>query len=548
MRGESRAELVQLALSDTKGRLDMHVSGHADSSSLLRPTVRQTDLFPGTGAVGTETVDVATLDDVLARRDLPPNSLLKIDVQGHELALLHGATASLSRFRWVYVELSLVELYEGQPLSGEVISFLSAHNFSLSEVVTVTPRGGRAVQFDALFERSANGTLGDNEPSGVRPRAALRLVYFAPDAVDPALQRRIASLCDGSVALTAFSFERPGRIRDDLSAWWPNVHLGVTSDGAYFSRILAALRAFPILWRHRGKIRSADVLLARNIDMLVLARLFKVLARAPAPVVYEVLDVQPVMVGRSAVGRILRSVERTLLQQVVAVAVSSDAFVTEYFIAIQRYRGRVLLVENRLVFTDPKPPRCAEDRPPRKAGTMTIGWTGALRCRRSLALLTEAARTFPDTLNIRIHGVPNGELSVEELASSIQEHPNMSYFGSYSYPQGLQEIYGCLDVIWCGDFSAAEGNSRWLLPNRIYEGGYFGVPMIAPSPSRTADFIRTHCAGWVFEEPFAKSLVRLLGSLGPAELAEVSARILDLPDAAFVEDGQFARDLRSIGL
>ena len=84
--------------------------------------------------------------------DLP--ALLKIDVQGYELAVLAGCDSLLAAFAFVYVECSFVELYDGQALATDVVDFLSARGFALAGVYNLTyNRVGAAVQGDFLFSR-----------------------------------------------------------------------------------------------------------------------------------------------------------------------------------------------------------------------------------------------------------------------------------------------------------------------------------------------------------------------------------------------------------
>jgi FkbM family methyltransferase len=76
--------LVPLAVSDRCGTLTLHVpkgAGQTHAASL--------ESKHGTEG-GQLLVDVTTLDRFFADQDQPPN-FLKIDVEGHELAVLHGA-------------------------------------------------------------------------------------------------------------------------------------------------------------------------------------------------------------------------------------------------------------------------------------------------------------------------------------------------------------------------------------------------------------------------------------------------------------------------
>ena len=122
-----------------------------DCSSLLAPTAHQGAVFPQTRLAGTLPVEIAPLDAFIGPGDLPAPALLKLDVQGFELAALDGCASLLDRFAAVYVECSFVPLYAGQPLADEVLAHLRERGFRLSGVYNLTyDREGRAVQADFL--------------------------------------------------------------------------------------------------------------------------------------------------------------------------------------------------------------------------------------------------------------------------------------------------------------------------------------------------------------------------------------------------------------
>ena len=148
-----------LALGSRSGRVTMHVSRRDDSSSILRPTERQTAAFPGTDEAAQEEVELARLDDVLAGGGpLPRPCLLKIDVQGNELEVLRGASLTLDQVDEVLVECSFVELYEGQARAEDVVVLLKKHGFRLAGVFSVVhDQGGRQLQGDFLFDRQQSG-------------------------------------------------------------------------------------------------------------------------------------------------------------------------------------------------------------------------------------------------------------------------------------------------------------------------------------------------------------------------------------------------------
>jgi len=141
------------AIGPTSGQCAMHVSGRDDSSSLLPISALQEKIFPGTSEVGTVAVHVAPLDTFINEEDIVAPAMLKLDVQGFELDALQGCESLLSKFEWVYCECSFVELYSGQKLAADVISWLSDKGFRVKGIYNPAyDSEGQAIQADFLFQ------------------------------------------------------------------------------------------------------------------------------------------------------------------------------------------------------------------------------------------------------------------------------------------------------------------------------------------------------------------------------------------------------------
>jgi FkbM family methyltransferase len=152
--GDERIRTFRAAIGPRAATAPIHVMHPDDSSSLLAPTGRQTTIFPQTRVAGTLPVEMAPLDAFVGPGDLSPPALLKLDVQGFELAALAGCASLLDRFAAVYVECSFVPLYADQPLADEVLAHLREQGFHLAGIYNLThDRAGRAVQADFLCER-----------------------------------------------------------------------------------------------------------------------------------------------------------------------------------------------------------------------------------------------------------------------------------------------------------------------------------------------------------------------------------------------------------
>jgi FkbM family methyltransferase len=151
---DPRVRLYLVAAGERAGTTDINISGRSHSSSLLPITKSQIDAFPGTARIAVAKVDVSTVDTLLANAVIPDPILIKLDVQGYELAALNGMRDLLSRAKYVYCEVSFREFYRGQPLAHEIIEWLAARGFRVVGIGHVqSARGGMFVQADLLFER-----------------------------------------------------------------------------------------------------------------------------------------------------------------------------------------------------------------------------------------------------------------------------------------------------------------------------------------------------------------------------------------------------------
>lgn len=153
--GNSQWDAVQVAISDAPGTATMGRSGDADvMSSLLSTTDVMVETLPAAAPTEELEVRVSTVDeqvrDRLRKTDRP---FIKIDTQGSELSVLRGAEAALPRAVGILVELSLVELYEGQALFGEIVDWLAARDFFLLAIAPAfrDRRTGQLLQVDGLF-------------------------------------------------------------------------------------------------------------------------------------------------------------------------------------------------------------------------------------------------------------------------------------------------------------------------------------------------------------------------------------------------------------
>ncbi len=155
---DPRWTAVRSAAGARAGELEMHIAGNSVSSSPLPMLDRHVRAEPGSRITGTERVRVERVDvlaaDAIGRATAP---YLKIDTQGFEQEVLDGAGEVLQRVVGLELELSFVELYEGQLLWRAQLDAVEALGFRLAGITGefFDEATGETLQALASFVRSA---------------------------------------------------------------------------------------------------------------------------------------------------------------------------------------------------------------------------------------------------------------------------------------------------------------------------------------------------------------------------------------------------------
>ena len=127
-------EVFNFGMSDCDGEADINVSRYNVFSSLNAATGIARDFHPDAEFVRTERIRLCTLDS-LGPRLAGSRAFLKIDTQGHEEAVLRGATNTLKSFHGVQMEVPIQHLYEGVWDFEEAIAFMRERGFILSNLI-----------------------------------------------------------------------------------------------------------------------------------------------------------------------------------------------------------------------------------------------------------------------------------------------------------------------------------------------------------------------------------------------------------------------------
>lgn len=373
-----------------------------------------------------------------------------------------------------------------------------------------------------------------------------KVAVFGADAAEASQVKRMDALIACGFDVQGFMMRR-ANMNTDFAPFWPNLHLFDTENENPKQRMIAVAKSILKIARNRKLLRGTDVIMARNLDMLMIAAVAQKLTPGGAPdLVYECLDINNLMLGTGAKNKYFRWMERKLLARTDTLIVSAPKFIENYFAPVQGWDGHTVLVENKIWTADPAsmPRPQASDVPDRAEvsadAPLVVGWIGTLRCQQSLNLLVAAARALGPKVHIAMHGVVHYH-AVDDFDETVAALPNITFHGPYTYPMGLGDVYQSCDVVWSQDMWQWGTNSTWLLPNRIYEASYFGCPSIAVAGTGTGDRVEQGI-GWTIPEPTEDALCVLLDGLTAEALTEKRRAILARPDSEFLQSPDEIRD------
>jgi len=154
--GDAAWQVFNFAIGDAAAKREINVAANSQSSSLLRMLPSHVKAAPHAGVVGTEVIEIRTLDSLFGELCRSArNVYLKIDTQGYESKVLKGAESSLARIDTVQLEMSLVPLYEGELLLNEMCALLSGKGYTLVALENgfSDSVSGQLLQVDGIFHR-----------------------------------------------------------------------------------------------------------------------------------------------------------------------------------------------------------------------------------------------------------------------------------------------------------------------------------------------------------------------------------------------------------
>ena len=149
--------VYQHALGQKADEMDINVMAYDDFSSFLEPTQYCSDTFSYKSEIDhQETVQIKRLDDVLASKLTGKTIHLKMDTQGFDLEVFHGAGDLLKSVKTLQSEISIRQLYDGMPDYITALQTFRDAGFSISGLFPVTrdKQDLSVIEFDCVMVKS----------------------------------------------------------------------------------------------------------------------------------------------------------------------------------------------------------------------------------------------------------------------------------------------------------------------------------------------------------------------------------------------------------
>ncbi|MEB2329192.1 MAG: FkbM family methyltransferase [Ignavibacteriaceae bacterium] len=151
-------ECENFAFGDFDGTAEINIANNSSSSSLMNMSESHILGAPGSFFVDKQNIEVKRLDTYLNQTKVieNKNTFVKIDVQGFERKVIDGASDYLKKFTGIQLELSFIELYEGETTFGEFLEIMKQNNYfpAFIEPCLIDSRTGKLLQVDVMFFNS----------------------------------------------------------------------------------------------------------------------------------------------------------------------------------------------------------------------------------------------------------------------------------------------------------------------------------------------------------------------------------------------------------
>jgi len=364
---------------------------------------------------------------------------------------------------------------------------------------------------------------------------------LSPIISQPRYHRRAKMLLEAGYSITVYTF-LSGYYEENTYPEGVEVRsLGRFQMGKYFSRIPKLLKGiFLVRKMEKEYSKKPAIVYVFGFNMAVVGALA---FPKHIPLIYEVGDIQIPLPHNSLVSKVCAWVENKIMARCQKLTVTSPGFITDHYdILYPGITKKVITIENKLArviatkFSRPTSPK-------EPSSPIKIGYIGAFKYENCIFPLIDAVSKSNGLFELHFYG--DGPLK-EKIATEVAKYANIFYHGSFASTD-LQNIYETIHVSYVV-YDNCDANVRMALPNKLYDGPYFGVPLIVAEDTLLAKRVRLLNIGLVIDPRCEGFADRLLNELTPQVLTRLSDSALKLELDHMVENyDQIVPMLRELG-
>jgi len=152
-KGDSLWRIEETALDSESRQVEFHVAASDSLSSIHAPLSGGpfgSDIAPANKL----TIQTLTLEQYIQEhreKFSRARAFLKMDTQGHDLAIASGAGQLLGEFAGIQTEVPIAPLYEDQPTFGDTIAFFEANGFAVNALLSTHYAFPTLIEVDFLL-------------------------------------------------------------------------------------------------------------------------------------------------------------------------------------------------------------------------------------------------------------------------------------------------------------------------------------------------------------------------------------------------------------
>jgi len=357
-----------------------------------------------------------------------------------------------------------------------------------------------------------------------------RAVILSPTASQPRYHRRTAMLMEAGYNVNVYAFQRSYYAENTYPETVEVIGLGEVESGRYFNRIPKLLQSVFRVRKHEKKHSKAPAIIyAFGLDMALIGSL--AMPRS-TPLIYEIGDIRNPLPHNRLTQKIFAIFEKKVIARCQMLAVTSPGFISDYFSLLDPGIGqKTMVIENKLArevaakFSRPMKPQV-----PSKP--LKIGYIGFFKYKDCILPLIDAVSKRKGDFELHFYG--EGPLK-KDILTYTAKHGNIFYHGSFASSRDLQTIYESVNLSYVV-YDNRDANVQMALPNKLYDGPYFGVPLVVAENTLLAERVRELGIGLVVDPRAEGFADQLLDELTPELLANLSAATLELELCHMVEN------------